>query len=174
MTQLRSLDIFFSYATHLTFAQNFEAAFFEQNFEAFFLPTFCRQLRSLDIFDWNLWLQLLYAQIFCLSLPNYCRQLRIIDVFDRNLWLQLLFAQIFYLSLPTYCRQLKILIVFARNLWLQLLFAQFFCLFCLPFVGNICLVLLCDQNSFGRSKMVLVWPNWFGHDHNDLVTTKMK
>ena len=37
-----------------------------------------------------------------------------------------------------------------------------------------CLVLLCDQNSFGRSKMVLVWPNWFGLDHNDLVTTKMK
>ena len=38
----------------------------------------------------------------------------------------------------------------------------------------VCLVLLCDQNSFGRSKMVLVWPNWFGLDHNDLVTTKMK
>ena len=39
---------------------------------------------------------------------------------------------------------------------------------------NLCLVLLCDQNSFGRSKMVLVWPKWFGLDHNDLVTTKMK
>ena len=39
---------------------------------------------------------------------------------------------------------------------------------------RLCLVLLCDQNSFGRSKMVLVWPNWFGLDHNDLVTTKMK
>ena len=39
---------------------------------------------------------------------------------------------------------------------------------------NLCLVLLCDQNSFGRSKMVLVWPNWFGLDHNDLVSTKMK
>ena len=39
---------------------------------------------------------------------------------------------------------------------------------------DFCLVLLCDQNSFGRSKMVLVWPNWFGLDHNDLVTTKMK
>ena len=37
-----------------------------------------------------------------------------------------------------------------------------------------CLVLLCDQNSFGWSKMVLVWPNWFGLDHNDLVMTKMK
>jgi hypothetical protein len=37
-----------------------------------------------------------------------------------------------------------------------------------------CLVLLCDQNSFGRSKMVLVWPNWFGLAHNNLVTTKMK
>ena len=37
----------------------------------------------------------------------------------------------------------------------------------------LCLVLLCDQNSFGWSKMVLVWPNWFGLDHNDLVTTKM-
>ena len=37
----------------------------------------------------------------------------------------------------------------------------------------LCLVLLCDQNSFGRSKIVLVWPNWFGLDHNDLVTTKM-
>ena len=33
---------------------------------------------------------------------------------------------------------------------------------------------LCDQNSFGQSKMVLVWPNWFGLDHNDLVTTKIK
>ena len=39
---------------------------------------------------------------------------------------------------------------------------------------SLCLVLLCDQNSFGRSKMVLVWPNWFGLDHNDLVLTKMK
>ena len=39
--------------------------------------------------------------------------------------------------------------------------------------NNWCLVLLCDQNSFGRSKMVLVWPNWFGLNHNDLVTTKM-
>ena len=38
----------------------------------------------------------------------------------------------------------------------------------------LCLVLLCDQNSFGRSKMVLVWPNWFRLDRNDLVTTKMK
>ena len=38
----------------------------------------------------------------------------------------------------------------------------------------LCLVLLCDQNSFGRSKMVLVRPNWFGLDHNDLVTTQMK
>ena len=37
----------------------------------------------------------------------------------------------------------------------------------------LCLVHLCDQNSFGGSKMVLVWPNWFGLDHNDLVTTKM-
>ena len=37
-----------------------------------------------------------------------------------------------------------------------------------------CLVLLCDQNSFGPSKMVLAWPNWFGLDLNDLVTTKMK
>ena len=37
-----------------------------------------------------------------------------------------------------------------------------------------CLVLLCDQNSFGRSKMVLVWPNRFGLDHNDLFLTKMK
>ena len=36
------------------------------------------------------------------------------------------------------------------------------------------LVLLCDQTSFGRSKMVLVWPNLFGLDHNDLVKTKMK
>ena len=36
-----------------------------------------------------------------------------------------------------------------------------------------CLV-LCDQNSFGWSKMISVWPNWFGLDHNDLVTTKMK
>ena len=39
---------------------------------------------------------------------------------------------------------------------------------------DLCLVLLCDQNSFGQSKMVLVWPNWFGLDHNDLVMTKMK
>ena len=39
---------------------------------------------------------------------------------------------------------------------------------------NLCLVLLFYQNSFGRSKMVLVWPNWFGLDHNDLVTTIMK
>ena len=38
---------------------------------------------------------------------------------------------------------------------------------------KLCLV-LCDQNSFGWSKMILVWPNWFGLDHNDLVTTKMK
>ena len=30
-----------------------------------------------------------------------------------------------------------------------------------------------DQNSFGRSKMVLVKPNLFGLDHNDLDTTKM-
>ena len=37
-----------------------------------------------------------------------------------------------------------------------------------------CLVLLCDQNSFGRSKMVLVWHDWFGPDHNDLVSTKTK
>ena len=28
--------------------------------------------------------------------------------------------------------------------------------------------------SFGRSKMVLVCINWFGHGHNDLVTIKMK
>ena len=42
------------------------------------------------------------------------------------------------------------------------------------FAEDYCLVLLCDQNSFGGSKMVLVWPNWFGLDHNDLVTTKMK
>ena len=35
-------------------------------------------------------------------------------------------------------------------------------------------MLLYDQNSFGQSKMVLVWPNWFGLDHNDLVLTKMK
>ena len=41
-------------------------------------------------------------------------------------------------------------------------------------ITHLCLVLLCDQNSFGRSKMVLVWPNWFGLDHYDLVTTKMK
>ena len=43
--QLRSLDIFFSYATHLRFAQNFEAAF---------LHTFCRQLGSdkLKTIDW--------------------------------------------------------------------------------------------------------------------------
>ena len=40
--------------------------------------------------------------------------------------------------------------------------------------ANLCLVLLCDQNSFGRTKMVLVWPNWFGLDHNDLSSTKMK
>ena len=39
---------------------------------------------------------------------------------------------------------------------------------------SLCHVLLCDQNSFGRSKVVLVWPNWFGLDHNDLVMTKMK
>ena len=36
------------------------------------------------------------------------------------------------------------------------------------FIPPYCLVLLCDQNSFGRSKMVLVWPNWFG------LMTKMK
>ena len=40
--------------------------------------------------------------------------------------------------------------------------------------SHICLVLLCDQNSLGRSKMDLVWPNWFGLHHNDLVTTKVK
>ena len=39
---------------------------------------------------------------------------------------------------------------------------------------NKCLVLVCDQNSFVQSKMVLVWPNWFGLDLNDLVMTKMK
>ena len=39
---------------------------------------------------------------------------------------------------------------------------------------DICLVLLCDQNSFRWSKTVLVWPNLFGLDHNDLVKTKMK
>ena len=39
---------------------------------------------------------------------------------------------------------------------------------------DLCLVFLCVQNSYGRSKMVLVWPNWFGLDHNDLVSTKMK
>ena len=38
---------------------------------------------------------------------------------------------------------------------------------------KLCLVLLCDQNSVGQSKMVLVWPNWFASDHNDLVITKM-
>ena len=42
------------------------------------------------------------------------------------------------------------------------------------FIPPYCLVLLCDQNSFGRSKMVLVWPNWFGLNLSDLVTTKMK
>ena len=36
-----------------------------------------------------------------------------------------------------------------------------------------CLVLLCDQNSFGPSKMVLAWPNWFGLNQNERVTTKM-
>ena len=41
-------------------------------------------------------------------------------------------------------------------------------------IGPFCLVLLSDQNSFGRSKMVLVWLNWFGLDHNELVMTKMK
>ena len=41
-------------------------------------------------------------------------------------------------------------------------------------VEYLCLVLLWDQNSFGRSNIVLFWPNWFGLDHNDLVTTKMK
>ena len=40
--------------------------------------------------------------------------------------------------------------------------------------GHICLVLLCNQNSLGRSKMVLVWPNLFGLHHNDLVITKVK
>ena len=35
------------------------------------------------------------------------------------------------------------------------------------------LVLLCDQNIFGMSKMVLVWPNWFGLAHNYFVLTKM-
>ena len=40
--------------------------------------------------------------------------------------------------------------------------------------SHFCLVILCDQNSFGRSKMVLVWANLLGLDHNDLVTTKMK
>ena len=39
---------------------------------------------------------------------------------------------------------------------------------------GLCLVLLCDQNSFGRSKMVLVWPNWlmdhFGTTKTVLVT----
>ena len=47
------------------------------------------------------------------------------------------------------------------------------CAVCIRF-STLCLVLLCGQNSFGRSKMVLVWPNWFGLDHNDLVMTKMK
>ena len=42
------------------------------------------------------------------------------------------------------------------------------------FIPPYCLVLLCDQNSFGRSKMVLVRPNWFGLNLSDLVTTKMK
>ena len=37
----------------------------------------------------------------------------------------------------------------------------------------LCLALLRDQNSFGRSKMVLIWPNWFGLDHNDLDLTIM-
>ena len=41
------------------------------------------------------------------------------------------------------------------------------------FEFNQCLVLLCDQNSFGWSKIVLVWPNWFGLDHINLVTTIM-
>ena len=50
-------------------------------------------------------------------------------------------------------------------------FLQFAILFAFT---DLCLVLLCDQNSFGRSKLVLVWPNWFWLDHNDLVTTKMK
>ena len=105
----------FSYATHLRFAQNFEATFlhtfcrqlrsldiffsyathltFAQNFEAAFLPTFCRQLRSLDIFDWNLWLQLLFAQIFCLFLPTFCGQLRIVDIalYKEAIWQQYVF-----------------------------------------------------------------------------------
>ena len=137
---------------------------FAQNFEATFLSTFCRQLRSLDIFYAT---HLTFAQNFeAAFLPTFCRQLRSLDIFDWNSWLQLLFAQIFYLSLPTYCRQLKILDVFDRNLWLQLLFAQFFCLFCLPFVGNLCFVLLCDQNR-------LVGPKWFWSDQIDLDMTIM-
>ena len=51
----------------------------------------------------------------------------------------------------------------------HLLFKPWFNIFCTHNQLYLCLV----QNSFGRSKMVLVWPNWFGLDHNDLVTTKM-
>ena len=53
-------------------------------------------------------------------------------------------------------------------------------------VTYLCLVLLCDQNSFGRSKMVLFWPidldltiriwsrpKWNGHDQNELVRSKL-
>ena len=36
------------------------------------------------------------------------------------------------------------------------------------------ILLLCDQNSFGWSNMVLVWPNWFGLDHNDDVILLVK
>ena len=39
--------------------------------------------------------------------------------------------------------------------------------------SDLCLVLLCDQNSFGQCIMVSVWPNWLGLDLNDLVTTKI-
>ena len=53
-------------------------------------------------------------------------------------------------------------------------------------VTYLCLVLLCDQNSFGRSKMVLFWPidldltiriwsrpKWNGHKQNELVRSKL-
>ena len=36
-----------------------------------------------------------------------------------------------------------------------------------------CLVLLCDQNSFGLTKLIWTWPLWFGHDQNEMAKTKM-
>jgi hypothetical protein len=75
-----------------------------------FLPHFCRQLRILDIFDWNLWLHLLFAQFFCFFLPHFCRQLRILDIFDWNLWLHLLFAQIICLFCLPFVGNLEFLI----------------------------------------------------------------